>query len=300
MNLEQMEYIKAIVHAQSISIAAEQLHVSQSAVSQSIAALEQELGLRLFRRSRSGTIPTEEGRSIINKALIIVDTMQRMKEEAQTITSAFAGELNIAAIPSLMTFLPRILSRFKKDFPQMKVTILEMESRRIIPRIKQHTVDIGYITLQTSQESTLPEHILFRKLDYDADIKVIVPKDSPFAFQSALRLQDLKEYPIVMYASQFWENFSQSFAGSYGPLNILFHSSNSEVIKKTVSEGLAIGLVSGYNLSDDPYVESGRIIPVQLTDNQIVSNLSFGCLISSRNPRYAIIQRLLEEYTFLK
>ncbi|GIP59276.1 LysR family transcriptional regulator [Paenibacillus woosongensis] len=300
MNFEQMEYIKAIVHAKSISVAAEQLHVSQSAVSQSIAALEQELGLRLFQRSRLGTTPTEEGRSIINKALIIVDTMQRIKEDAQSITSSFTGELKIAAISSLMTFLPRVLSRFKKDFPLMKVTIIEMESKKIIPRIKQHTVDIGYITIPKSQEQSLPEHILFKKLDYDAHIKVIVPQDSPFAFQSSLRLQDLADYPIVMYASQFWENFSHSYAEKYGPLNILFYSSNSEVIKKTVAEGLAISLLSGYSLNDDPYVESGRIIPVHLSDNQVVSDLYFGCLVSEQNPRYAVIQRLLDDYTLLK
>ncbi|WHX47230.1 hypothetical protein QNH46_13735 [Paenibacillus woosongensis] len=83
-------------------------------------------------------------------------------------------------------------------------------------------------------------------------------------------------------------------------MNILFYSSNSEVIKKTVAEGLAIRLLSGYSLNDDPYVESGRIIPVHLSDNQVVSDLYFGCLVSEQNPRYAVIQRLLDDYTLLK
>ncbi len=293
MNLEQMEYIKEIIHTQSISIAAQNLHVSQSAISQSISLLEKELGVRLFKRSRFGTTPTEEGKSIINKALKIVEQIERIKEEAQTITSSFKGELKIAAIPSLMTFLPKILSLFKKDFPQIKVTIIEMESKKIMEKIKQHKVDLGFITIKKSCEQMLPEHFIFEKLDYHADIKVIVPKDSPLAFQSVLTIQDLADYPIVMYMSQYWENFIHSFEESYGSMNVLFHTSNSEVIKKTVAEGLAISLLSSYLLTDDPYVESQRIIPMSLIDYNFVSNLSYGCLLSEKNTHHSIAKKFL-------
>ena len=293
MNLEQMEYIKEIIHTQSISIAAQNLHVSQSAVSQSISLLEKELGIRLFKRSRFGTTPTEEGKNIINKALKIVEHIAKIKEEAQTLTSSFKGELKIAAIPSLMSFLPKILSLFKKDFPQIKVTIIEMESKKIIEKVKQHTVDLGFTTIQKSFEQTLPEHFIFEKLDYHADIKVIVPKDSPLAFQKGLTIQDLSDYPIVMYTSQYWENFIHSFEESYGSMNVLFHTSNSEVIKKTVSEGLAIGLLSSYSLMDDPYVESQRIILRSLMDYNFVSDLSFGCLISEKNAQHNLAKKFL-------
>ena len=294
MNLEQMEYIKEIIHTQSISIAAQNLHVSQSAVSQSISLLEKELGIQLFKRSRFGTVPTEEGRSIINKALKIVENMEKIKEEANTSTSTLNGELKIAAIPSLMTFFPQILSHFKKDFPQIKVTIIEMESKKIIKRVKQHTVDLGFTTIKKSLENTLPEHLIFKKLDYHADVKVIVPKDSPLAFQKELTIQDLSSYPIVLYTSQFWENFIHFFEERYGSINVLFHTSNSEVIKKTVSEGLAIGLLSSYNLSDDPYIESKRIIPISLTDYNFVSDVSFGCIISEKNAHHGTVKRFLE------
>jgi DNA-binding transcriptional LysR family regulator len=293
MNLEQMEYIKEIIHTQSISIAAQNLHVSQSAVSQSISSLEKELGIRLFKRSRFGTTPTEEGKNIINKALKIVEHIEKIKEEAQTLTSSFKGELKIASIPSLMSFLPKILSLFKKDFPQIKVTIIEMESKKIMEKVKQHTVDLGFTTIQKSFEQTLPEHFIFEKLDYHADIKVIVPKDSPLAFQKGLTIQDLSDYPIVMYTSQYWENFIHTFEERYGSMNVLFHTSNSEVIKKTVSEGLAIGLLSSYSLMDDPYVESQRIILRSLMDYNFVSDLSFGCLISEKNAQHSLAKKFL-------
>ncbi|WP_397538328.1 LysR family transcriptional regulator [Rummeliibacillus pycnus] len=294
MNLEQMEYIKEIIHTKSISIAAQNLHVSQSAISQSIALLEKELGIRLFKRSRFGTTPTEEAQTIIHKALLIAENIEKIKEDAQTITSSFKGELKIAAIPSLMNYLPKILSLFKKDFPQIKVTVIEMESKRILENVKQHTLDLGFTSIKKSFEKTLSEHLLFKKLEYTADFKVIVPKDSPLAFKQLLSLQDLYDYPIVLYTSQFWEDFIYSLSENNETINVLFHTSNSEVIKKTIAEGLAIGLLSSYLLDDDPYVETGRIIPISLADTHFVPDLSFGCLFTEKNPQHGLVKKFLE------
>ncbi|MGG0658391.1 LysR family transcriptional regulator [Rummeliibacillus pycnus] len=294
MNLEQMEYIKEIIHTQSMSIAAQNLHVSQSAISQSISLLEKELGIKLFKRSRFGTMPTEEGKSIVHNALKIVESIEKIKEDAQTITSTFKGELKIAAIPSLMNFLPKTLTLFKKDYPQIKVTIIEMESKNILKNIKEHSLDMGFTSIKKSFENSLPEHLLFKKLDYNAYFQVIVPKDSPLAFKQSLTVRDLYDYPIVLYTSQFWEEFIYSLVDNDSTVNVLFHTSNSEVLKKTVAEGLAISVLSSYLLTDDPYVETGRIIPISLADNHFVPDLSFGCIYSEKNPQHALVKKFQE------
>ncbi|GGA30979.1 LysR family transcriptional regulator [Paenibacillus physcomitrellae] len=294
MNLEQMGYIKEIVHTQSISVAAQNLHVSQSAVSQSISLLEKELGIRLFKRTRFGTTPTLEGKEIITKALKIVEYMEMIKEEAQTTASILQGELKIAATPSLMAFFPKILSLFKKDYPHIKVTIIEMESLGIIEQVKKQQVDLGLTVMQESIEESLPEHIIFETFDYKPDVKVIVPKYSPLAFRKVLNLQDLADYPLVVNASQLWGNFMTLLEESNGSMNVLFKTSNSEVIKKTVAEGLAISFLSNYLLIDDPYIESGRIIAIPLANNQLASNLSFGWIFSDKNSRKRIIKKFLD------
>ncbi|MFY4776557.1 LysR family transcriptional regulator [Metabacillus sp. RGM 3146] len=291
MNLEQMEYIKEIIHTQSISIAAQNLHISQSAISQSIASLEKELGITLFIRSRFGTTPAEEGKSIINKALKIVENMEKIKEEAQTFSSSYTGELNIAAIPSLMTFLPKVLSLFKKDFPQVKVTIIEMESRSIIEKVKQQAVHLGLATIQKTLEKSLPDHCVFKKFDYHADIKVIVPKNSPLAFQTELTTEDILDYPVAMHTSQYWDKLVS--LQDQKSLNVLFKTSNYEFIKKTVSEGLAISLLSNYLLVDDPYVETSRIVPVPFTDADFITEVTFGCLFSVRNAQAHLVRKFL-------
>ncbi|MCD7034233.1 LysR family transcriptional regulator [Metabacillus sp. GX 13764] len=294
MNLEQMEYIKEIIHTRSISVAAQNLHISQSAISQSISSLEKELGITLFKRSRFGTTPTEEGKSIINKALKIVENIDKIKEDALTFNTSYTGELKIASIPSLMAFLPKVLSLFKKDFPQIKVTILEMESSRIIEEVKENRLNFGLTTIQNPVERTLPDQCIFKPIPYQTDIKVIVPKDSPLAFQDALSMQEILDYPIVMHTSHYWDKLITSYETAEKPINLVFRTSNFEVIKKTVAEGLAISMLSHYLLTDDPYVESERIVPVTIADPDIVSEVTFGCLYSEKNPQLPLVKKFLD------
>ena len=90
------------------------------------------------------------------------------------------------------------------------------------------------------------------------------------------------------------ENLIGSIQESYGAINVLFKSSNSEVIKKTVSEGLAISFLSSYILIDDPYVESKRIIPIPLIDLHFVFDLPFAWIISKKNSNYGLAKKFLE------
>jgi len=79
MNLEQLEYIVEIAKTRSFSAAASQLHMTQSAISQSVRKLEQELGMTVFERSRQGAVPTEEGKTFIEQAIEILRRVQLLR-----------------------------------------------------------------------------------------------------------------------------------------------------------------------------------------------------------------------------
>ncbi len=80
MNIEQLEYVIEVAKQGTISKAAEKLHVSHSAISQSLSSLESELGLIIFKRSRSGTICTEEGKKVLDLAYEVYYKVQELKE----------------------------------------------------------------------------------------------------------------------------------------------------------------------------------------------------------------------------
>lgn len=96
MNLDQLYYVREVLHTQSITIASENLHVTQSAISQSITLLEKEVGIPLFHRSRQGTIPTEEGKPILYKILETLQKFDELQDEIQSINSSNIGEINVA------------------------------------------------------------------------------------------------------------------------------------------------------------------------------------------------------------
>ncbi|MGE7665210.1 LysR family transcriptional regulator [Ureibacillus composti] len=297
MNFEQLEYIKEVIETKSMSIAAKNLHVTQSAISQSISLLEKEFGVQLFKRSRNGTIPTDEGKTIIAKVLEILKKADELKEEVQSLTSSYIGELKIATVPSIfMTYLPKALAKFKKDFPQIKVTITEMDNKDVIEEVNQNKVDVGLIALFNTVKHTFPEHIAFHSFQTQGTFHVIVPKDSVLAFNKELQLMDIREYPFVIYGKNFYNNLISDFEKHYGSLNIIFKSTNSEVIKKSVSEGVGISILSSLMLMDDPYLESGRIIAIPLTGNPLNFHLLFGGIYSKNRSQTRLIKKFLLEY----
>jgi len=296
MNFEQLEYLKEVLETKSMSIAAKNLHVTQSAISQSISLLEKEFGVQLFKRSRNGTIPTEEGKNILTKVLEILKKTEELKEEVQSLTSTFNGEIKIATVPSIfMTYLPKALFKFKKDFPQIKVTIIEMENNEVIEEVNHNRVDLGLILFNAVEHRFL-EHIAFHSLDSQGTFNVIVPKDSVLALNKELQLMDIREHPFVIYGKNFYNHLIEDFEKEFGPLNIIFKSTNSEVIKKSVSEGIGISLFSTLMLIDDPYIESGRIISIPLTGFPLNFNLIFGGIYSKNRSQSRLIKKFLEYF----
>src|SRR5690625_3230987 len=118
MRLDQLIYLVEIDRFKSISLAAEKLYVSQPTVSQAINSLEIELGKKLFNRSRSGTIPTEYGEEIIEKAKEILFIVNDIKESSLSNFKLLTGNITIKGVPGFYTsLLSSALVSFKKKFP---------------------------------------------------------------------------------------------------------------------------------------------------------------------------------------
>jgi len=294
MNFEQLEYVKEIIETKSMSIAAQNLHITQSAISQSISLLETEFGVRLFTRSRLGTFPTDEGKRIIQKVLEILKKTDELKEEVQSITSAYRGEIKIATIPSiLMTFLPKTLSRFKNDYPQIKVTITEMEKNDVLNQVDEGVADLGLISLFTPGDQ-LPPHMIFHSFHYEGHFSIIVPKDSPLAFSKELQLVDIKDYPLIMYERSYFNHLIEDLETQHEPVNVILRTNNSEIIKRAVSQGLGISFVSSLMLKDDPYVESGKIVAIPLTGYPLNFNVISGGIYSKGRMQNRLVKKFLE------
>lgn len=292
MNFEQLQYVKVVVEFQSITVASQQLFVTQSAISQSITALEKELNVVLFHRSRHGTIPTEDGLWILPKLMEIFQKTQEIKLEIESRTTQLAGEVIIATIPSLfMTLLPESLVTFKKDYPLVKYHILELENNKVIEAIQQKKADIGFIAL-THDLSHFGESIFFQNLQVTSQYYLLVSASSRFALHTEITLEEVLEEPFILYGEHFYPNLIRNFSAKSSEQTILFQSYNSEVIKKSVMAGLGVSILSNLMIEEDPYILDGRVKAIKLIGYPFQMPLTYSLIYHQDFRKSPLIQKL--------
>jgi LysR family transcriptional regulator, transcription activator of glutamate synthase operon len=296
MHIEQFEYIVKVAETGSITIAAEELHVSQSGISQSITKLEEELGVKIFKRYRRlGAVPTDEGRALIKKAYEVLIRLQEFKEEAQSFNTVISGNLKLASIPGFMLFLLEPLSSFKNAYPNVNIEISEKGGQHIIELVENNQIDIGLITIY--EELVKKREDLIFEVILEGTLKVYVGKTSPLSSQKSITPEQLMTQNIILYNGDFVKRFANHLMSKYGPMNILFTSDNSEVIKKAVMKGLGISFGPDFSVKNDPYVLSGEIVPIDIVKDEQVK-LGLGWVRSEKNHYSINTKKFLEHFKF--
>src|SRR5699024_8239069 len=261
MNIEQLQYIVEVVKTGSISDAAETLYISQAAISKAISSLEKELNMVIFIRSRSGTVPTEQSRELIKKAFETIKKIQEFKEEAQLQNSLINGDLKFSSIPSyFLTILPKTLSNFIKAYPDVNLQLTENGALQVINKVKQNQIDFGLISMFNTRWEENEE--LHFDILLEGKIQVFVSKKSPLAYYDSVTPEDLIGQTIVTYNGSTMNEFISDYFSKHGTMKVLFTSNNTEVIKNTVAEDLAIYFTFDLGQQHHPHVISGKIVPL--------------------------------------
>jgi len=163
MNLQQLEYIIAVDRYRHFVTAAEKCFVTQATLSMMIKKLEEELGARIFDRTKQPVVPTLIGEKIIAQAKIIIKEASRIREIVSEESGLMSGELRIGIIPTLAPYiLPLFLKNFLSKYPDIKLQISELTTDEIIHRIKLNLLDAGILAIPLA-ESDLVEVPLFNE-----------------------------------------------------------------------------------------------------------------------------------------
>lgn len=263
MNFEQLSYIKTVYEQESIVRASYMMHISQSAMSQSIASLEKELGYQLFYRSRKGTVPTKIGKLLIPKILEILEAKEHLMIEIDSLQTNIVGKLKIATIPTIFyKLVPKALSQFKRDYPSVDIEVIEADREDIVSMVENNDIDLG-LTGQTTINET-PKNIIETSLNLTSNFKLIVPAKSKLTFKDTVDLEDIKDYPFVLYDRSFYHHHLRQFEQTSGELKIVFRTNNPVVLMRTVAEGLGVGIVSSLMLENEPFLNNELIEAIPL------------------------------------
>jgi LysR family hydrogen peroxide-inducible transcriptional activator len=161
MTFTQLEYIVALDTFRHFSLAAEHCHVTQPTLSMQINKLEQELGVKLFDRSKQPVLPTEAGYGIIEQARKILADKEALLENIESKKGIINGELRIGIIPTLAPYLlPLFVNAFTLKYPQVRLRVIELTTQALLARLKEGRIDTG-ILVTPLQETGIREHVLF-------------------------------------------------------------------------------------------------------------------------------------------
>jgi LysR family hydrogen peroxide-inducible transcriptional activator len=146
MNLQQLEYIVAVDTHRHFVKAAESSFVTQATLSMMIKKLEDELGVKIFDRSKVPVMPTDIGREIIEQARITLKESKRIEEIVSHQKGMVKGNLRIGIIPTLAPYLlPLFLQEFLQEHPHVKLHISEMNTETIIRELESQHLDAGIL-----------------------------------------------------------------------------------------------------------------------------------------------------------
>ncbi|HRE37400.1 MAG TPA: LysR substrate-binding domain-containing protein [Chitinophagaceae bacterium] len=161
MTLTQLEYIVMLDTYRHFVLASEKCFVTQPTLSMQIQKLEEELGVKIFDRTKQPVIPTEIGAGIIAQARIVLREAGMIRQIIAEQKNTMTGELRIGIIPTLAPYLlPTLFKNIREKYPQVNLVAREIITEEVVQELKNNRLDCG-IVVTPLKDSSIKEDILF-------------------------------------------------------------------------------------------------------------------------------------------
>ena len=194
MELRVLQYFLAVAREQSISAAAQSLHLTQPTLSRQLMQLEEELRVQLFRRSRYHIELTEDGMLLRRRAQELVDLAEKTTREFTMRETELMGEIAIGAGETRsMSFLSRAMVSFRERYPKVTFRIFSATADDVKERLDTGLLDMGLLT----EPVDVGRYAFCRMKERDR-WGVLVRLDSPLAGLDSVTPDDLEQVPLII------------------------------------------------------------------------------------------------------
>ncbi len=247
MDTAQLEAFMTVAECQSFSKAAEQLHLTQSAVSKRVATLEAALDVSLFERFGQRIQLTEAGKTLLPDTKEILDKVDKMKQHSDMSKHIIAGKLRIATSHHIGLYrLPPILKQFTQQYPDVKLDMHFTDSEIAYEEVGQGRFDLAIATLP---QNTSP-NILTNTL-WEDELVVTFAKNHPISRHKTLSAAILADYPAILPDKETFTRriIDNVFSDSGIRYQLAFSTNYLETIKVMVEAGLGWSVIPKIMLS---------------------------------------------------
>lgn len=240
-NLELYKVFYYVAKNGNITKAANELIVSQPAVSKSIKTLEKQLDTKLFNRQNNGVILTSAGKIICDKIKDAIELINSAEEDLKSFNNMEIGRINIGAGNTIIQkYLMKYINLFHYKYPNIEIKVNTLTTPELIKMCQMGIIDIVF----THVPNTIPKNFDVVSIKLLHDI-LVVNKDSKY-INRTIKKDDLSELPLILlpYTASGRKGFDEFCINNGISINPLMEVGNDTIIEECAQSGLGVGLVT--------------------------------------------------------
>ena len=269
----------------SFSTAAQHLYISQSAISQCIHQLEDDLNVQLFTRSRRGVTLTKEGSMLFSKIESAIQAIEQGETLLERLQHLESGELTIAAADTLTShYLLPSLEQFHASYPEVRIEMINSYSHRLLQFVKEGKADLAFVNLPVADDELCIEPCL--------DIHDIFVCGSDYNAKPEYTWQDIANEPLILLEKNASSRSSldENFKKENIDLNPQIEITSHDLLIRFASIHLGVACVVEEFATDS--LDRGIIRPLKLTPP--LPPRGIGCAYIKDNPLSLATQAFLK------
>ena len=240
MDIRQLTYFLEVARQQSMTKAAEVLHVSQPALSKMVKGLEEELDMTLIIRSNKSSEVTDAGKIVMEYAKKMIALMNEMTTTLSDMTNLQHGSIQIGIPPIAGSlFFPKVIAEFHKAYSNIKINITEYAAPRLTKKVLEGEIELGIAVLPI-EETDFQIYPIVSEV-----MKLLVHIDHPLSTKEVVHLKELENEEFIFYNEEFALHdiiWKQCINEGFEP-NILFKSSQWDFMSEMVAANLGVTIL---------------------------------------------------------
>ncbi|MDJ0757298.1 MAG: LysR family transcriptional regulator [Ardenticatenaceae bacterium] len=263
LTLHRLRIFLTVVEQGSFNRAAQELLLSQAAVSQHIKQLETGLGVTLFDRGARGVSVTRAGVLLVERGRFLLEQAAETESALAQYANSQSSKLVVAATAGISVhILPRWLRRFQDEFPNINLSLRTGLTRQVAERVLAGSADFGLIAdgLEDLNDPRLGRQTL-RQIDY----LTVVPPHHPWAKKQIITAKELSQAPFVN--RQPHSRTRRWLEGRLNQVSISLTTTaeldGPDMVRAAVMSGLGVSILPDYVVSKE--LERGSLVEVQIT-----------------------------------
>ena len=257
--LRQLKIFETVARRLSFSRAAEELYLTQPAVSTQVKQLEEHAGLPLFEQLGKKIYLTPAGNEMLHYSRAILEQFREADDAMARLKGISGGTLSVAVISAGDYFFPRLLAAFTQRNTDVRLNLAVHNREELLHQLSDNLTDLAVMVRPPRDMDTV--NVSFAPHPY----VIVAPPDHPLVGRKNVPLEALAGEPFIVRerGSDTWNSMEEGFAGRLSNLNVAMEITSTETIKQAVIAGMGVSFLSAHTISMELQVGKLAVLDIE-------------------------------------